>query len=513
MTKSNIFLGACIFFILGIGVAFWFKEVFISHAILWFGLAILCLSIVPLFENKKIKIAALLGLLFFLGIWRLVISWPPETEQLESKGETLNYKGKIVEEVKRDGGKQKIVAKIKRKNNKKIPGKVLIFTQNYPRYSFGDKISLKCELEVPPNFPDFSYSRYLSLYNIYFVCYYPEINKLEKEEDAWFITIKSGLITFRKKLKEIVNYSLEEPQSSLSNAVLLGYKKELPDSIREQFSSSGLSHIIAISGLHITIIIAILFKILLSLNLNRKKAFYISAIGLFLYVFLIGAPASAFRASLMGFLVLLALQLGRLNRIINSLIFAAVILLILNPKMLGMDVGFQLSFLAVLGIVYIYPWLDSFFQKIFPNLEKSCFLKLILDIFNISLAVQVFIWPLLAYYFSQVSLLSSIGNILVLWTLPIVLSFMFPALFFGFLWPGLSFLFFSPVNLLLNYIVFISSCLSQLNAVSGIKPEVSIGFLFIYYLVLSFFIFLPLFKKQLSKTLVSSRTFRTNRKE
>ena len=124
------------------------------------------------------------------------------------------------------------------------------------------------------------------------------------------------------------------------------------------------------------------------------------------YIILIGVPASAIRAGIMGFLVMFCFYIGRLNNLTRSLVFTAVILLLINPKLLRDDIGFQLSFLAVFGIAYLFPKLNKWSDKI--GITKC---KKIKNIFFITISAQIFIFPILMINFSQVSLISPISNL------------------------------------------------------------------------------------------------------
>ena len=141
----------------------------------------------------------------------------------------------------------------------------------------------------------------------------------------------------------------------------------------------------------------------------------------------------------MGFLVLWALKLGRLNKITNALALTAAVLLAFNPKLLRDDVGFELSFLAIAGLVYVYPILEAIWQKI--KLPK---LKGLSDGLLITLAAQVFTLPILAYNFSQISLIAPLANLAVLWAVPALTILILIALPLSWLLPGLSLLFFLP---------------------------------------------------------------------
>ncbi|MFH1822070.1 MAG: ComEC family competence protein, partial [Patescibacteria group bacterium] len=383
LSKSKIFLICCISFIVGIAAASFLPIRFIEHDFLWFIMITLFLVWIILFyKNKKILIIALIGLFLFLGVWRYSISIPVN---LPNKiwyynSQTVSAIGWVCNEPDIRDSNEKLeicVNKIIETQNftslQDISGKILVTTNLYPSYKYGDELKIIGELKKPEKFYGFSYDRYLARYDIYSVSYYPKIEKITDTEGN---IIYQQIFKVKEKLHNVINYGLSEPEASLANAIILGYKKNIPEDLRQNFSQAGVSHIIAISGMHISILAGLIMAFLLAINISRKKAFWLASLFLIIYILLIGLPASAMRAGLMGFLVLWAMNLGRLNKLTNSLVLAAVVLLFINPKLLRDDIGFQLSFLAVLGISYFYPWLSKWWlefneKKKLPKIIKA----------------------------------------------------------------------------------------------------------------------------------------------
>lgn len=382
----------------------------------------------------------------FLGIWRLFVSIPGTDDKgvRYHKGKDLEFSGWVSAEpdIRTDNQKLEI----------SVPGfrgKVLATTEKYPEYEYGDILDMVCQLKEPEPFEGFSYDRYLARHGIYSVCYYPNIKK-SGEKNGIKTDILRKLFTFKDGLRARIEKGLPEPEAGLAKAMLLGERRAISDDLRDDMSRSGLSHIAAISGLHIGIISGVLLFGLIYAGLERRQSFYISSVLIFLYIALVGFPASAIRAGLMGFLVLLAMHLGRLNRLVHSLMIAACVILLFNPKLLRDDIGFQLSFLAVLGIALIYPRLKK-------RLGRE---GLIWDILLVSLSAQAFTLPLVAYNFGVISLVSPLSNLLVLWLLPFLLIACILALFLSLLLPTASVIVFAWAFFVLKYIVFISGLLS-----------------------------------------------------
>ncbi|MDZ7798617.1 MAG: ComEC/Rec2 family competence protein [Patescibacteria group bacterium] len=480
-SKSKIFLYLLISFILGLALAsfFYFNYFYL------FILLIIIIFLIILFWQYKIFRIILFCLIFCLaGLVRFQLSIK-EPPQIESNNQKL--KGLVYKEPTK-GDNQKVKVKIKESHLKNE--NLLITSGLYPEYHYGDILLITGEIKEPENFEDFDYRSYLSRYNIYLVSYKPKIEIIERNKGTWFL---ANIYKIRNHMSETIKISLKQPQSSILQAMMLGLKKEIPDEVRDNFSKAGISHIIAISGLHITIIAGILMNLALGLGLNRRRAFWLASAGLFLFIILVGMPSSAVRAGIMGFLVLLAMYLGRLNNSTNAFVLAGSLMLLVNPKLLRYDIGFQLSFLAVLGLIYIGPYLEKLVEKV-P------------EIFNIkstvlmTLSAQFFTLPLIIFYFQRFSLIAPLANVLVLPVLPFVLISGFLGVIFSLIFLPLGQLIFWPCYLLLKYISGAASFLSEIKFSSFAIENFDFNLILIIYLIIFLIIILikkPLFRKEL----------------
>ena len=197
-------------------------------------------------------------------------------------------------------------------------------------------------MQEPAVFEDFDYQEYLAKDKIYLVMYWPKINQLAENQGNWFF---QRIFNFKDKLRNIIEQTLLPPQSAILKAIFLGDRFGLSDELKEKLNISGTRHITAVSGMHMIIMTQILLFLALGIGLWRGQAFYFVIIILIFYILMIGAPASAVRAGIMAGLLLLAQKLGRLRGAGRAVIFAAVIMLLINPLLIKSDVGFQLSFL------------------------------------------------------------------------------------------------------------------------------------------------------------------------
>jgi competence protein ComEC len=375
-------------------------------------------------------------------------------------GRRLTFTGRVCAEADLDYKSRRLTICTKGQAN----GQVLITTNLYPVYDYGDFLKVSGELEAPPVIKGFDYADYLARYDIYSVMYYP---KLEKTNGVltWPQSIYRRLLDFKQNLKSIIDGALPEPEAGLADALLLGYRRTVERDDLNIFVRVGLSHMIAISGSHITILSAMIINFWLALGISRRRSLLIIFFFLFLYPLVTGLAASAVRSAIMGGLAFLAVYYQRTSSLIRALIFAAALMLIINPQLLRADIGFQLSFLALLGIIYIYPLGEAvtrrFLDRIRLKPKTKNRLKTVLDTINLTLVSQIVILPVALINFKQLSLIAPLANVLVLWTFPPLLAALIGAVALSALLPALNVLWFFPAYLLLKFIFVVSGLLAE----------------------------------------------------
>jgi competence protein ComEC len=458
--KTNIFIFCCLFFILGIFIISFFEDIFTSFPFLYFCWYNFCFTLLIVFwKTKKIRLACLFSFFLFFGMWRYCFGLPEinEGDIAFMNDKKVRVEGWIVREVKRKNSKQNFELRVEKYFNggrsREMRGKILVSTMSYPIYKYGDIVLLTCKISAPEEFDGFRYDRYLAKNKIYSLCRYGDIELLENKGNRFY----KAALKIKSKIRNVIKKSLYEPEAGLLLAILLGDKSGIRDDLREEFSQVGISHVMAISGMHIGIILGIVTYALLFFGFWRWQAYYISSVLLVVYVIIIGAPPSAVRATFMCCLVMIALYKGRINRMINSLLFAAVVILLINPRLLRDDVGFQLSFLAVLGIIYIFPILKSQIPiELYKKYQK------IIDLALVSVSAQFFTLPIIIYNFSIVSSVSIVANLLILWILPVLMTISIFAITLSLLLPSVAQFIFFPVRLIFEYILFVCDFLLKI---------------------------------------------------
>lgn len=389
-----------------------------------FLLAGFSIPLVFLFKNNdRIRLAFLLIIFLALGFIRVESVKLKESdianiEKLNSQ--TLTLQGTISQVPEIKNGKQKLLLDNLKdsKNGKDISGKVIAYSDLYPEYDFNDKIIVSGKIKIPEDFDGFEYKNYLYAKGIYYVMYYPKIERggqiQNNKENSFYNQSLSSIWRFRKHSNDLIKEIFPQPHAGIISAMSFGEKSDMSDEILNAFNRTGTRHIIAVSGLHMTIVVVVLMYLFLAMGISRKSAFYFALSGIAIFVAMTGFPSSAVRSAIMGGMVLLAVKVGRLASFGNAIVFSASAMLLCDPNLLRYDVGFQLSFLAVLGIIYIFPKLNALFEK-YPD-----FLN-IKSISLITVSAQVATLPIVINSFGNFSLSSTLANVLILPFVPFVM--------------------------------------------------------------------------------------------
>jgi competence protein ComEC len=305
----------------------------------------------------------------------------------------------------------------------KVEGKVLIIVPRYPAYNYGDFLNITGQLETPLQVGDFDYRGYLAHQGIYTTIYYPVIDVLGTERGfrplAWIYSLRS-------ELSVVLSEVLPEPQAALAQGIVLGIRSNIPADLQSDFSSSGTTHLLAISGLNIGIMAGVLIGVGLWLFGRRHFIYIWLAFGaVWIYSVLTGMSPPVLRGAIMASIFLIAEALGRQRSSMAALSFTAAIMVGISPYALG-DASFQLSFLAMAGLIFIHPILRDFGKKLITSKMGEegllvSFANVTLDTLSATLAATIAIWPVLAYYFGFVSLIGPIATFLAMPALPFII--------------------------------------------------------------------------------------------
>jgi len=304
-----------------------------------------------------------------------------------------------------------------------IEGTALLFVPRYSSYEYGDVLLVSGKLETPTQFDDFDYKGYLAHQGIYSTVLYPKIEILEKGKGfkplEWIYSVRTGLSQTTAKV-------LPEPQASLAQGIILGIRGNIPPSVKTNFSHTGTAHILAISGLHLSIVAGILLSIGIWLFGRRHYIYIWLALGaIWLFALLTGMHLPVVRGAIMASLFLTAELLGRQRNAFTSLAFAAAIMIGISPQILW-TASFQMSFLAMAGLIFIFPPLQAAGRKaVKATLGEDgvavSTANFITDSFSVTLGAIIAVWPVIAYYFGIISLVAPLTTFLTLPVLPAII--------------------------------------------------------------------------------------------
>lgn len=268
--------------------------------------------------------------------------------------------------------------------------------------------------------------------------------------NPYYFALKS-----RQAIAKSIRLLLPEKVSAVARGMLLGDKYDIDETISAEFRNLGISHLLAVSGLHMSVITASILYILKNLKLNKKISAIVASVGAFLFMAITGFSPSVIRAGIMSIIYLLSSVLMRKSDSINSLGFSLLIILLLNPFAV-MDIGLLLSFFATLGILLFTRKFEQKFFYFLPHFLSSAF--------AVTLAASILTFPFIALSFKTFSIISFVANIcIVLPSLVIIPTILLAAILYlispiAFLGKIIAFL----TGQLLIFILKLTSWLSSL---------------------------------------------------
>jgi competence protein ComEC len=357
-------------------------------------------------------------------------------------------------------------------------GKLLVKANLFPRFEYGDELEMKGHVETPFEEKEFSYKNYLQIFGV---------NSLLKATSGpWLLeeghNFGNTIFKFKNDLIRLIEFKLQEPASSLVGGVLLGIRKGFSDQIMEEFNITGLTHIIAVSGYNVSLIILVFNR--LFPFIPRQIRFYLISVFLFLFMAITGFTASVIRAVIMGIISLAALEVGERNMFLRVILLTALIMALFNPALLLYDAGFHLSFLSTLGVVYLAQYLSM------DWLTESLGIR---EAFVLTIAAQLATLPIVIFNFGRISLVSPLANLLVAPLVP--LSMLFGFLLILFSWSQFLTFIFVILTSTISFLLFLLINLSSKIPFAAVDFEKGkIEYVLMYFLLV--FIVAFIFRKR-----------------
>ena len=360
--------------------------------------------------------------------------------------------------------------------------------------SYGDKIIIKGNFEEASsarNEGGFDYKQYLKSKNVYGIISVDKKDiKLIKKNNVDVIDLLANKVSNSMKIK--IEQNLSNETSKLLSGILIGNKNNLQKEIQEDFRNSSLSHVLAISGMHVSYIMLGITFVINKMKFNKKISKIITIFILLFFIILTGKTASVTRACFMSSYIILASLFHKKAHVLASISISLLIILIINPYLI-LDIGLQLSYGGTIGIVLIYPILkklkkkkedkNSKFKKIIHKVKEK-----ILDIILITISANLVIFPIVLFHYNTISFTFIISNLLISPIIGIIIILGFISVFVSYIISPISKVMFLILQTFLNLLIKIAHFCAELPFSKVYFPTPKIYVIIIYYVFLIFII-------------------------
>lgn len=294
-----------------------------------------------------------------------------------------------------------------------LNGSIQITAERGLKLSYGDLIVIPGDQYMtvaPPRNPgEMDYAAHLAKQNCWHQAYLGEGQIRLLEGRGGQALTAFALATRKGMVDKFGRFVPDKDAFSIASTLILGYRADLSPELMEVFSITGTIHVLSVSGMHVVIVFWLLAKLLFWMDRQKSLKilrFPLLLLAIWAYAFLTGFSPSVLRAAMMLGFVLWAEAWGRHSRTYNNIAASAFFLMLSDPKLL-LDIGFQLSYLAVAGIVFLYPLLQKLYRV------RHRFLKPVADYSMMSVAAQAGAFPLAMYYFQQFPVYFLLANLLI----------------------------------------------------------------------------------------------------
>ncbi len=343
--------------------------------------------------------------------------------------------------------------------------KVIVVAQLYPEVVYGERVRVTGTLALPEPFETdtgrvFNYDRFLAKDKVFALVNFAHVEHVSEPEGLW-VRGMGSLFAFKHAFQNGLASAIPEPGASLAVGLITGGKQGLGETLLDVFIITGLVHIVVLSGYNVMIVAE---GVLRAFGfLPKRTAAIIAGITIGLFVLVAGAGPASVRAGFMAGLALLARATGRTYVVVRALLIVAFIMLLMNPLLLVHDPGFQLSFVATLGLILLSPLIESWLSFV-----PGAFLR---SLTASTLAAQIAVLPLLLYQTGLFSVVSLPANVLVLPVLPLAMATSFVAGLAGMIAPAVATFIGLPAHFLLVYVIEMARWFAALPLASLSIPQ------------------------------------------
>jgi len=444
--------------------------------------AVVLLILYSVKPNKKLIIVAVALCAIVLGIARTDIFLQQQAKQDLSSfdGQSVDIVGIVTNDPERRETSLHVNVAVSSINGAPAQGTVLAILNRDEKVLYGDTVTVSGKLAVPQPFMTdtghmFDYAGYLSVQGVSVMV--PQAALISDTSGG--MSLQGSLYSLKHMFEASLDVLFPEPDNALLQGILLGERRGIPKDLNNAFVSSGLIHVVVLSGYNISIVAAGVFELLRFLP--RTTSFSTGAAVMILFALMTGAGATTIRALTMALIALLARYLGRSAVALRSLAVAGAAMALWNPLSLLHDPSFILSMLATFGLITLSPWVEARLPRFLLKFT------MVRGIVGSTVAVQIFVLPALLYFTGILSLLSVPANALALPVVPLAMLGGFLAGLLGLLHPALAFAPTLVTDPLLKWMMLVANTAASIPFGTLIIPEFSAWIIAALYVPLTWF--------------------------
>jgi competence protein ComEC len=405
MAPYDIFFFSSLFFLAGVGLQslelnFWIVVLTAVYAVvfilLWFWK-----------KNRRFMWITVLSLFVLVGSLYSSAFSENFAQKFVPEDKTVNFQGLVLNNPAPIGNYQNLYIRTKLSG---ADVEILVKAPRYPEFHYGDWVLINGAVKkLEPE----SYAQYLAKEGISAVVSYPKTELVAANKGS---PIKAFLFNFKNSVVDNFGKVLPSEESAFLSGLVLGERSDFSPEFKTAMQTSGTTHLVALSGYNVTIVVTYAM-LLFAMFFRKKVSLTLTFLFLLGFVLMTGAEASVVRAAIMGALVVIAKESGRIFNVRNAITLAGLAMVLVNPKVLIFDAGFELSFLALLGIIYLEPAL----RKIFKMKEEAGILSWRRNLLTTASA-QLMVVPILIQSFGNFSPVSLLSNVLILELIPFTMA-------------------------------------------------------------------------------------------
>ncbi len=365
----------------------------------------------PPSRGTKGVLLTLFTLSSLLGIWRYSLATPSTNSVAFHLAKNASVTGVIMTHSVGEKGETLTLERLA-VNGEQVGDKILTFVPLYSHGELGDRVGVHCDLEAPEPLDGFRYDRYLAAKSIYAQCYSRSEPFILKREEVNNPKVILGKI--HEKAVGEIRRTYGEPHAQLLAGLLLG-DNSFSDKWKQKFITTGTSHVVAASGYNVALVSSLALAFLIYAGLRRQYAFPFVLFAIASFVIIAGGSGAVLRAGIMGAIAVSATQLGRKSSARNALLLTTAIMVMIEPRILRDDTGFQLSVLSTTGLI-------AFAKPIAAKLEWIPEAFGLRESLSCTLAATFATLPVIIFGFHRLSIIGPVTNLLVLPFLPYAMA-------------------------------------------------------------------------------------------